>query len=55
MIENMFGKLKRLATYYDQCAHTLMPVIQIAATFGFHLKECVLSLSNILIRPAPIR
>lgn len=58
MIENMFGKLKdwrRITTRYDQCAHTFMSAIQIAATSGFHLKECVLSLSNILIRPAPIR
>jgi len=39
-VENMFGKLKdwrRIATWYDRCAHTFFSAICIAATVIFYL------------------
>ena len=41
-IENMFGKLKdwrRIATRYDQCAHTFFSAICIAASVIFYLNQ----------------
>ena len=41
-VENMFGKLKdwrRIHTRYDQCAHTFMSAICIAATIIFWINQ----------------
>lgn len=49
MIETMFVKLKssgRVATKYDQCAHTFMSAIHIAVSFTFYLEESVLKLDG---------